>query len=246
MGLVLHRGSRVVERPELDLVEPPPPTETWYPLKHAQVLDRVVTNLDDAGFAVRRQTLALSADNHRFFATLDLITQIGDGIALTIGLRSSTDKSLPLGWICGERVFVCDNLAFASEVEVVRKHTRNGEVRFNDAISKAVQSLHQYSGVATRRIAWMRDTALDEDRANSLILQAYEKDIVGDRLLRQLIREWREPQHEEFKPRSMWSLFNAFTEVLKVRQRSQPARAAAETIQLQSLLTHGMNFALAT
>gem|GEM_PF-4682310 len=35
----------------------------------------------------------------------------------------------------------------------------------------------------------------------------------------------------------MWSLLNAFTEVLKDRQRTQPARAAEETIRLQSLLT---------
>ena len=55
-----------------------------------------------------------------------------------------------------------------------------------------------------------------------------------------------EPKHDEFKNRNMWSLLNAFTEVLKDRQRTQPARAAEETIRLQSLLTQGVSLGIAS
>jgi hypothetical protein len=30
-----------------------------------------------------------------------------------------------------------------------------------------------------------------------------------------VLADWRKPQHEEFEPRTAWSLFNCFTEVLK-------------------------------
>ena len=29
------------------------------------------------------------------------------------------------------------------------------------------------------------------------------------------MKEWRQPRHDDFKPRTVWSLFNAFTEVAK-------------------------------
>ena len=234
--LMLHCGARLVDRPTLDGIEPPPPTDTWFPLKHATVLDRVADTLVDSGYDITRQSTALTQDNHRFFATLDLRTQIMDGIALAVGIRNSTDKSMPIGFAAGERVFVCDNLAFSSEVVIARKHTRFGERRFNEALSRAVLGLRQYEAVAKKRIDRLRHYDLSEDAANSYLLQAAERGVVGWRLLPKVIQEYRHPRHQEFAPRNAWSLFNSFTEILKDRQRSQPARAAAETIKLQRLL----------
>jgi hypothetical protein len=31
----------------------------------------------------------------------------------------------------------------------------------------------------------------------------------------EVLREWRKPSHEEFKPRTAWSLFNSFSEAHK-------------------------------
>lgn len=234
--LMLHRGARLATREELDQIEAPPPTATWYPLRHATVLDRVMETLDGAGFQIVRSQFAVAQQNHRFFGTLDLTTGIAEGITLTVGVRNSTDQSFPIGFAVGSRVFVCDNLAFSSEIVVARKHTRFGELRFNEAICKAVQSLHQYQDVAAKRIAWMQTAALSDDQANSLMLQAAEKEIVGWRALPKVIDQWREPRFDEFRDRTSWSLFNAFTQVLKDRQQTQPARAAHETIRLQKLL----------
>lgn len=233
-NLVLHRGARLVERPELDAVEAPPGTNTWFPVSHSTVLSRVEETLHGSGFSISRTALALTADNLRFFATLDLQSSFAEGVTLTVGVRNSNDKSFPIGMVAGNRVFVCDNLAFSSEIFVVRKHTRFGEVRFNEAIAKAVQSLHQYQDVAAKRISWMQARNLTDDEANSLILQSAE--IVGWRTVPKVVEEWRKPQHEEFAPRSAWSLLNAFTECLKEHQLSQPQRAALETIRLQKLL----------
>lgn len=234
--LMLHSGARRVERQELDSVEPPPATATWFPLKHSVVLDRVLGTLESSGYQITKQQFALSADKHRFFGTLDLASPIADGITLSVGIRNSNDKSFPIGFMAGDRVFCCDNLAFSAETVIARKHTRFGERRFNDALSRAITGLRQYTGVAQKRIEALQHFDLSEDAANSYLLQAAEKGVVGWRLLPQVINEWRQPSHEEFKPRTAWSLFNAFTEVLKERQTKQPARAAYETIQLQKLL----------
>jgi hypothetical protein len=234
--LMLHRGARQVDRQELDTIEAPVATDTYFPVKHSTVLNRVLDTLEGSGYHVTKQALALSADNHRFFATLDLAAPITDQAALLVGVKTATDRSTALSFCTGSRIFVCDNGAFSGEVTIARRHTRFGERRFNDAVSRAVLGLREYTAVAKKRIEALQHFDLSEDAANSYLLQAAERGVVGWRLLPQVIKEWRNPSHVEFQPRTAWSLFNAFTEVLKDRQRTQPARAATETIQLQKLL----------
>lgn len=233
--LCLHRGARHVSLDELARVPCPPPTETWFPLPHAEVLNTSVTTLERAGFHVIKQSFALSRSDCRFFGTLDLDAPVCEGVCLTVGVRNSTDKSFPIGFCCGERVFVCDNLAFGSEIVIAKKHTRFGKERFNEGIAQAVGSLPQYRAMAAARIDRLCGYPLSDDLANSLLLQAWEEGIVSHRLLPQVIHTYRQPALEEFGARTAWSLFNAFTAVLKARL-PQPQVHAALTIKLQSLM----------
>jgi hypothetical protein len=234
--LVLHRGSREVSREELDTVPVPPATSTWFPVRHGLVLHTALDTLQKAGFAVERTRLALSRGDARFFGTLDLATPLADGVTLAVGIRNSIDKSLPIAFCAGSRVFCCDNLAFRSEIVVARKHTRNGQARFNEAICRAVQSLHPYREAEAARICHFQHTELSADAADALLLRAYEQEILTAPLLPRVLREWREPSFEEFRPRTLWSLFNAFTTVLTERQRTNPQQFAAMTIRLHDFL----------
>lgn len=233
--LMLHRGARIVERAELDQVEAPPPTNSWFPLRHGQVLSTVEETLGIAGFAITRSQFALSQDDARFFGTLDLATPIIDGVTMTVGVRNSTDKTFPIGLCAGNRVFVCDNLAFSAEIYVAKKHTRFGEQRFHEGIATAIGSLRQYQDVEARRIVDYRERELGETEAAACLLHGFEQGILTTRTLPQAIEEWRKPALEDFQPRTAWSLFNAFTSALKERQ-SNPAQFAALTMRVYRLL----------
>jgi hypothetical protein len=233
--LILHKGTRPDARSDLDQVEAPPPTGTWFPLRHSQVLSTVERTLGDAGFTIQTSELGLSSNNARFFGTLTLGSPVCEGVSLAIGIRNSHDKTFPIGMCMGSHVLVCDNLAFSSDVIVTKKHTRFGEERFNEGISHVVLGLHAYREQEALRIERMRQSEIGDDQANSLILQAYERKIVSPALLPKVIREYRQPTIEDFVPRTRWSLLNAFTEVLKAR-RKYPASFASLTIRLQSLL----------
>lgn len=235
-SLITHCGARVVTREQLDLIEAPPATATWFPVKHALVIDTVRQSLLAAGFTVERAQFALSRGDARLFATLDLASPLAAGVSLACGIRNSTDKSLPLGFCAGSRVFVCDNLAFRSELLVSRKHTRFGATRFEEAIGLASRSLVQFQEVEARRVSAFRLHDLAETKAESMILRAYEHQVVSHRLLPRVIREWRTPSFEEFHPRTLWSLLNAFTTVLGARRESNPQWFAAATMRLQGLL----------
>jgi hypothetical protein len=234
--LLLHCGAREVSRDELNSIEAPPATRSWFPLKHGLVLDTVQNTLEGAGFQVTKCRMGLSRGNARFFGTLDLDAAIGTGIHLAVGIRNSMDKSFPLSFCAGHRTFVCDNLAFASELMVTRKHSKFGGQRFEEGIAGAVQSLGQFREAEARRITYMQGAGLSEDAANSYLLRAYEENLVTSRLLSAVIREWREPRFEEFRPRTMFSLLNAFTTVLGQDRKVPQAQHAAHTMRLQRFL----------
>jgi len=233
----MHRGAINVLRAELEGIEPPESTETWYPLKHSAVLDRVCDTLDGAGFGIDTMQLSIARNDARFFGTLRLTNRITSAVSLAVGIRNSNDQSFPIGFCVGERVFNCDNLSFHSEIVISRRHTRFGEMRFQEAVSQAVLGLHQYQLVAAERIGMLERWELSGDQANSLILQSFESGMISNRLLPVVIREWRNPSLEDFRPRTGWSLLNSFTSALKERQQRSPQEAALATIRLQRLLS---------
>jgi hypothetical protein len=226
----------LVSEEELREYNAPPPEGRWFPIAHQDVLTKVKETLHEAGYEVERQKLALARNDHRFFGTLDLKTSLATGVTLAVGVRNSTDKSFPLGFCAGSRVFVCDNLAFCSELVVKRKHTRFGEQRFADAIANAVTALQGFREMESQRLRKLMNTELREEQADSFILRAFERGIISTLQLPAVLKEWRSPSFEEFKPRTAWSLLNAFTTVLRDRAEKQPQSFMVQTMRLNHLL----------
>ena len=235
-SLITASGARPVTREELNAIEAPEGTATWFPVRHGLVIDAVTGALSDAGFGVEKASFALAREDGQMFSTLDLTTPLAPGVSLAVGVRNSTDKSLPLGFCAGQRVFVCSNLAFRSELLVNRKHTRNGNERFGEAIRMAVKKLGQFQQVETERVRRFQGLELRGEQADSLILQSYEEGIISSRVLPDVLREWREPAFEDFQPRTLWSLFNAYTSALGERAKTAPQQYAALTMRLSGML----------
>jgi hypothetical protein len=201
------------------------------------VVETVKSTLREAGYEIRKESYGvMRGGGSRFFGTLDLGTPLTSGVTLAVGVRNSTDKSFPLGFCAGSRVFVCDNLAFRSELLVRKKHTLNGERNFVRSIAGAVTSLAGFKEQEAERIRRFTYLELSDAQADALILRAYEKAIIGAHQLPRVIREWRNPAFEEFQPRTVWSLFNAFTSALKERSVEQPHTFAVSTMRLNALL----------
>lgn len=237
-NLMMHAGGTYATREDLKQIILPPATKTWKPISHLHVLSTALMALDDAGYAVKEEKLGVSKDGHRFFGTLDLTAKLGDGISLAVGLRNSIDKSFPMGFCAGSRVFVCDNLAFSADLMIKRKHTRNGSRRFADAIADATLLLSQFEQTETNRIAAMQSRMISDAEAESIMLRAaIQRGIVAQHDLADVFKEYHEPRHEEFRPRTAWSLLNAFTEVMRNMQVRNPAELARRTMRLQAMLT---------
>jgi hypothetical protein len=239
-SLSLHCGAREVTRDELTALPCPPPTKTWAPVGHSRVLTTALATLGEAGFAIQKMRLGVSGDNGRFFGTLDLATPLtpDGGVTLSVGVRNSIDKTFPMGFCAGSRVFVCDNLAFRSDLMVRRKHSPNGVAHFSADIATAVMQLASFKDAETARIALMAETIMPDERADSLILRAaVERGIIPLRSIPHVVKEWKEPRHELFQPRTAWSLFNAFTSAFVALQESNPSELARRTMRLSAMLS---------
>lgn len=239
MPPMLHCGAREVDLAELATIPTPEAVGRWFPISHHAVIQTVETSLANVGFRVDRSVYALSRDDGRMFATLDLGIDIVPGVKLAAGIRNSTDKSFPLGFCAGHRVFVCDNLAFSAELMVKRKHTRFGHDRFRFDVSDCVSKLTAFKEAEIERIVMMKGLELNDRRADSLMLRAYEHDFISHRYMKKLIEAWRNPTFDgELSERTAWGLFNCFTLAMADQHRSNPQAYAAATMQLSALLSN--------
>jgi hypothetical protein len=231
MNLVVHCGSRQVERAVVERCPTPSRTATWVPIPHGRLLNEIEVTLVRAGLRVVSQAHALSRDGMRYFGLLELGNgHAQDDYALVVGLRNSHDKMFPASLAVGSGVFVCDNLAFSGEITIARRHTVMIEADLPRLVSTAVGRLGEARQRQDERIACYKERRLSEAQAHDLMIRAVDAQVLPITTLPRVIDEWREPRHVEFAagPRTAWRFLNAVTEALKGRRlEALPRRTQA-------------------
>lgn len=237
LKLNLHSGGVLVSLAELGNVVLPPTTETFVPVPHDFFVKQVLTGLGENGLTVVSEQHALDKEGQRYFGLLQVATgkEIeGKEYSLVLGLRNSHDKKFPAALAAGAGVFVCSNLSFSGEVTAARKHT--GQI-MRDLPGKVTLALGRLNALWTSqetRFNAYHETVLDNSAAvNDLLVRAWRADAMPITYLPSVFNEWANPSHEEFRNRNVWSMFNAFTEVLK---RTNIAELPARTRALHLLL----------
>jgi len=193
--------------------------------------------------------LGLSRNDARFFGVLTLTTSLIGGTALAVGIRSSTDKSLSLGFAYGARTFVCDNLAFRADKVIATKHTTFGPDRYREAICRAVGELQEFREMEADRIRRMQQTVIADHYAEAMLLRLYhDEGVLSPRSLPTALKQWREPDFVGLEEKNVWRLFSAVTFALNGRARSNPGAHLSATLRLGALLevpSHAPQAALA-
>ena len=127
------------------------------------------------------------------------------------------------------RVFVCENMAFHGDFQpVLAKHSKN--LLLMAALSIGVDEMQRnFGGMRTQVEVW-RQAQLSDVTAKLIIYQAFiESDLeVPKHLAKPVHQLYFNPQHEEFQPRTMWSLSNAFTSAFKELEPIPQFRATAK------------------
>lgn len=219
-------ATRIVTLDELRTIKTPAAMGTRHmPLSHAEIVDQTVAGLDSLGYMAVNMKLGLDHGVSRLFGTIDIAHK---GVAvlgadsestLSIGIRHANDRTLSLGMIAGRRIFVCSNLAFSGDMDILRKrHTSgldlNGEV--NDALGRAFE---RFAGLDAF-IEGLKDRQLDDRTARDVIYRAIiERKVLAPQYLPNVHGNYFTPGEgwTDCAPRSAWGVFNAFTRVLRDR-----------------------------
>lgn len=220
-SLCLHAGGKLAGIDEIRDLPMPEPTATWQPVPHALVIDQVMRTVESTGLAVSERSFAIAKDGMRMFGILTLAG--GTDYATTIGIRNSHDKTFPVGLALGSRVFVCDNLAFSSEVTISTKHTRYVLDRLPRLIGEGVARLVEKRVHQERRIeVYKQEEVRGLAHLHDLVLRSYRAKAIPARAIAEVLEQYEQPKHPEFREPTMWSYFNAVTEVLKEYGDLQP------------------------
>jgi hypothetical protein len=237
LKLHLDSGGQTANEGDVRAVATPGPTDTHFPIPHETLLDEARRLVASHDLTIVNEGHALAHKGDRYFGLMEVAPAapslaralaITDGASHTdglikpdfatiIGLRNSHDKAFSAGLCVGSQVFVCDNLAFSGEVTMRRKHSRHILRDLPALLEAAMGKLMGMRAHQDLRIQAYKDTEIDNRTAHDLMVRGMRAGVVPSSKLTKVVDEWERPSHEDFEARTTWSLFNAFTEVLKSR-----------------------------
>lgn len=250
MSLLLHAGGYSASLSDITNVSTPRPTASHYPISHRLFLDTVLEALAYHGYEITRQDHGLMGKGGEdYFGVITLSHPSFNNPDYThvLGLRNSHRMRFSAQSVLGTRVFVCDNLAFRASDAIVkfsRKHTAFILRDFPRLCIDKVASLPSYFADTDTQIARWKSIELGADptevrkNAADLCMTALTKGATNGRLLPRVWSEFNREDgpggHSSLKGSSLWSLFNAFTEVEKTTD--SPAESQRRTARLSTIL----------
>tara|TARA_R110002020_G_scaffold111625_7_gene257461 strand:+ start:1146 stop:1862 length:717 start_codon:yes stop_codon:yes gene_type:complete len=232
MGLIMHAGGRTVDINDVCRVETPHPTATHFPISHRRVVKQVDLQLKASGLEVAGWQHGLWGDKgQRYFGLAEIAGQDTDARTV-VGVRNSHDKRFSAQISLGNQVMVCDNLSFFGDVVLSRKHTRFVSRDLSGLVGRAVGRLAVLAAAQQAQIERYKTLELDDRDFHDLAIRSVDNKVISASKLPKLLNEWRHSEHEEFHPRTAWSAFNGFTEVMK--------GSSQETLSLRTQKLHNL------
>ena len=241
-GVILHCGGQEIPYEQLKEIPTPEPTNTWTPIPHVELLDSVKREVTSSGLTIQKEVLAVSngsggAFGDRFFGLLDIKSE-DSAFNLALAIRNSCDRSVVAGLCVGSHVFVCDNLAFSAEIVIMRRHTRLIRQDLPRLINQAVGQLGDLRERQAMRIEAYQNTPISDPQFHDLLVRSMDSGVLCASKVPKVLGEFRHPTYPEFEPRTVWSGFNAFTEILKSYDLQDLPRRTQVLHGLCDLLSH--------
>ena len=226
--LIAHRGAQKMSFDDLRNLPVPEATRTHKPVPHHEIVSAVIETLGFRHINVVSQEFAATPDGMKCFGVLTLDHEFS-GCRFAIGLRNANDKSFRLALTVGYRVMVCDNLAFKGDfTPLIAKHSSS----FNliDSLSVGIDRMQRNFEPLQRSVCDWRANILSENDAKLVIYEAFVegKLAVSPKLMKSVHHHYFEPEIDEFKQATLWSLSNAFTSAFKTLDPIPQFKATAK------------------
>jgi hypothetical protein len=206
-------NAQRVTRHELSLIPAPPSTDTHKPIRHSELVSALEEALSFRHIQITAEEYCIAKDGMRLFGLLEVNADY-EGVRFALGIRNANDKSMRLGIVAGYRVMVCSNMAFSGEFKpMLAKHTKHMDLV--ETLSIGVDRIQRGWNPLKEKIDFMRKYELHTEAAQAMIYRAFTEGKFPLRLMKSVHSHYFLPRYEEFQPRTVWSLSNAFTSAFK-------------------------------
>jgi hypothetical protein len=221
-------ATGLITRQQLAAVPTPIGTATHRPIPHHEVVEALIETLGLRKIGVTAEEYAVSNDGMNMFGIME-IDQGMQGARFALGLRNSNSKLFRLSVTVGYRVLVCANLAFSGDfTPVLAKHTKNFSIQ--NALSVGVDDMMRNFKPMVESVERWQQSQLTDVSAKMIIYRAFvEGELEAPRHLDRKVHDlYFDPRFDDFRPRTMWSLSNAFTSAFKELEPIPAYRATAK------------------
>jgi hypothetical protein len=208
--------SGKLTRQELALVPAPVSTPTHQVIPHAEIVDALEEQLGFRHIAIASEEYAVTRDGKNFFGVMVLDQGI-EGASFALGVRNSHSKQFRLSIVVGLRVFVCSNLCFSGDFNIVlAKHSKHFSLK--NAISIGIDEAQRGFEPMQLQVSAWKEIQVTDDQAKLCIFKAFIEDQLDapKYLAKEVWKNWVQPAHDEFRPRTAYSLQNSFTSAFKL------------------------------
>jgi len=199
-------------------------SDRWQGVQHGELVSRIFNQANYLGLNVKSHDFGVSEDSADLFGDITFAPSkfLGDapnGTALELGIRHSNASRFSITFVTGLRVFICSNGIVIGEYVLRRKHTCG--IELDDEIRKGLLNFMHQTKSAYSFVEGLKNTQATENRVNRLLTNIGREQILPWSHIGYVDAEYRNPSHDEFKPRTMFSLYNAFTEIAKRRNPTE-------------------------
>jgi len=215
-----HSNSVVMNREQIAQLQTPAPMGRFHkPIPHIEIIDTILRVFDENRLDVVTSKFAVNEKTADIFGTFDLQGETvldRPDLTTSLGFRSNNMQKRPVAFVAGARVFVCDNLMFFGDFEVLKhKHT----IHFNllTQIRDGIEKFLDQAFVNTAEVDRLKSREISDVEAKTFVFDTFAEKVFPVKCFDDVVAEyWAEtPRHESFAARTAWSLVNSFTEVAK-------------------------------
>ena len=214
---LLTKNTRQMSRVQLKQIKAPKGTKGWQPVEHYQLVIKIEEALNRANLTVSKEEIAVARDGQFLFYIADiergyaseLLNTKGYGAALAV--MSSINKRIAIQIWVGARVEAGENLMFSGDVIVLRKK-HSHRLKIDEELDLAIGGFKDGFKDLAEEIKRMKEVELEDLEAMGIILESFTKHkALPIRVIYKVYEEYFSPSHKDLKPRTLWSLQNAFT-----------------------------------
>jgi hypothetical protein len=224
--LMACKGTEKKSRADLALIPTPDATSSHQPIAHARLIEALVEALSFRHINVVADEYAVSTDGMKLFGVLELDYEF-TGCRFAIGIRNANDKSLRLAMTVGYQVLVCSNLAFMGDfTPVLAKHSKRFDLL--DSLSIGLDRMQRQFKPLQATVSRWKEVELSNTQAKEVVYDAVIEKLIPAKLLGDVHHHYFEPEYDEFKDRTLWSLSNSFTSAYKLLPPMQQFQRTAK------------------